>query len=69
MGLKVIFQIPLLHLISANLGLRRLVLSANISDSAGSQIRRMNKNSVFGGRLFFKCYLKMRKCHAFAQRG
>ncbi len=50
MDLKVTFQIPHRYLNSANLGLRRLVLGANISDSADSQIRRMNKNSLFGGR-------------------
>lgn len=47
-GVKVIFQIPFLHLNSANLGLRRLALGANISDSAGFQISRMNKKSLFG---------------------
>lgn len=46
------------------------MLGTNISDSADSQIRRMNKNSVFRGDIEKKkCYLKMRKCHAFAQRG
>lgn len=48
---------------------------ANISVSAGSKISRMTKNSHFGGEtffiyfFFFKFYLKMRKCHAFAQGG
>lgn len=43
---------------------------ANSSVSAGSKIRRMNTNSHFGGEtFFFKFYLKMRKCHAFAQGG
>lgn len=68
MDLKVIFSDPASP--SKLSKLRRLVLSANISDSADSQIRRMNKNSLVGGRhKKKKCYLKMRKCQAFARRG
>lgn len=40
--------------------------------SLTQEVRRVNKNSLFGGRgggLKRKCYLKIRKCHAYAQRG
>lgn len=47
MDLKVISQLPHLHLCSANTGHRRLVLCANMSDSAEPQIRSMNKNFLF----------------------
>lgn len=69
MDVKVIFSAPA-SAPSKLSKLRRLVLSTNISDSADSQIRRMNKNSLVGGRhKKKKCYLKMRKCQAFARRG
>lgn len=40
--------------------------------SLTQEVRRVSKNSLFGGRgggLKRKCYLKIRKCHAYAQRG
>lgn len=64
MDLKVTFSDPASP--SKLSKLRRLVRGANISDSADSRIRRMNKNSLFGGG---GCYLKMRKCQAFAPEG
>lgn len=63
--LNVIFQTPQPRDLP-NLVRKRLHL---VQISLSQEILRMNKNSLRGGGVQRKCYLKMSKCHACAQQG